>query len=192
MAGIYKITNKLNNKAYVGQTKRNFEERWREYKYRTKEPDYTILRAMYKYGIDNFDFEVLEECSVDSLNEREKYWIEELDTFENGYNETSGGDACHEISEEKRLKHKIISTEKYYSDENHPLRKINETGANLKILQEWNEKRMKKVRRVSDGKIYNSIADAYRDAKTNKSTMQKHLKRKPNFNTIKGEIYELV
>jgi len=52
-----------------------------------------IVRAICKYGADNFKFRVLEECSDDNVNERETFWINKLDTCgKNGYNITLGGD----------------------------------------------------------------------------------------------------
>ena len=46
-----------------------------------------IGKAIQKYGVNNFIFEVIEECSVDMLDEREKYWILKLNTLTpNGYN----------------------------------------------------------------------------------------------------------
>lgn len=51
-----------------------------------------LYKAFQKYGIENFSIIQLEECSVDIVNEREKYWIEKLGTFHNGYNATKGGD----------------------------------------------------------------------------------------------------
>lgn len=50
------------------------------------------MRAFRKYGIDNFSFDVIEECTVNELNEKEIYWISFYDTFFNGYNQTLGGD----------------------------------------------------------------------------------------------------
>lgn len=87
--GIYKITNLLNNHAYIGESK-NIERRWAEHramKYRA-----SIYDAFQKYGIDNFSFEIIEECSEEKLCEREKYWIEYYDTYHNGYNMTQGGE----------------------------------------------------------------------------------------------------
>ena len=51
-----------------------------------------ILRAISKYGADNFKFRVIEECSDDIVNERESYWIDKLDSCNNGYNITLGGE----------------------------------------------------------------------------------------------------
>lgn len=54
--------------------------------------DYPLMRAFRKYGVDNFKFEIIEECEVEELNQREIYWIDYFDTFFHGYNQTLGGD----------------------------------------------------------------------------------------------------
>lgn len=78
MQGIYKITNKINNKSYIGLSN-NIEKRWDTHKTRAfiesdKEYEKTLYRAFRKYGINNFTFEVLEEIEDESiLEEREKY-----------------------------------------------------------------------------------------------------------------------
>ena len=100
MIGIYKITNKINNKAYIGQSI-DIENRWRQHKLcsfiETKtEYNSPIHQAIRKYGLENFSFEVLEECEPEQLNEREIYWIDYYQTFPvssgKGYNQTIGGD----------------------------------------------------------------------------------------------------
>ena len=95
--GIYKITNKINNKIYVGCSK-NIEHRWIAHKSESKikcnqQYDYSIHKAFRKYGIDNFLFEIIEETPENRLFEREKYWISYYDSFNSGYNETLGGDS---------------------------------------------------------------------------------------------------
>jgi hypothetical protein len=47
--------------------------------------------AIHKYGIKNFDFNILEVCSIEQLDERERYWISYYDSYNNGYNRTPGG-----------------------------------------------------------------------------------------------------
>lgn len=91
MIGIYKITNKLNGKSYIGQST-DIERRWREHHYRYWNNDNVIYMAFRKYGIENFDFSIIEECSTQELNLREEYWINYYDSYYNGYNETVGGD----------------------------------------------------------------------------------------------------
>lgn len=83
MIGIYKITNKLNGQSYIGQSV-NIAARW--YHHKTA-GELAIGQAIQKYGVNNFIFEVIEECDVNTLNEREKYWILKLNTLTpNGYN----------------------------------------------------------------------------------------------------------
>jgi len=93
MIGIYKITNNINHHSYIGQSK-NIKRRWNNEKsassdVTSKSYNYPLSRAFRKYGIQNFTFEVIEECSTDDLNERENYWINKLKPE---YNQTSGGD----------------------------------------------------------------------------------------------------
>ena len=96
MLGIYKITNKINNKSYIGKSV-NIEKRW---KYHLdnfncqKEYNKTLYKAFRKYGESNFTFEVLEELDEEQYdllsNEREKYWINFYNSLNDGYNETVG------------------------------------------------------------------------------------------------------
>lgn len=85
--------NLINEKVYVGQSI-NIQERYYQHisdaKNRAK---YPIDLAIQKYGIDNFSFEILEECSTDLLDEREIYWISFFDSYNCGYNATPGGHA---------------------------------------------------------------------------------------------------
>jgi len=95
LAYIYEITNLINNKKYVGKTTKTIEERFSEHIRTSKRKDIMerpLYKAFQKYGIENFTITELEECSVDVVNEREKYWIEKLGTFHDGYNATKGGD----------------------------------------------------------------------------------------------------
>lgn len=98
MAYIYKITNLINGKAYIGKTLLTIEERWKEHcrdarKERCeKRPLYS---AMNKYGFENFKVEQIEECDDNTVNEQEVYWIEHFGTFKDGYNATIGGDGKH-------------------------------------------------------------------------------------------------
>lgn len=68
MIGIYKITNNINGKVYIGQSI-DINKRWKEHKYRSqipnKEYDKYLYRAFRKYGLENFTFEILEECTYE-------------------------------------------------------------------------------------------------------------------------------
>lgn len=91
MIGIYKITNKINNKIYVGQSN-NIERRFKEHQTKGKTARIPLDIAIEKYGKDNFLYEVLEECSIEELNEKENYWIETLKSHIYGYNCNIGGE----------------------------------------------------------------------------------------------------
>ena len=94
MIGIYKITNKLNNHSYIGLSTK-VEERWKYHQspYNQQRESYkSLYKAFEKYGIENFTFEILEECSIQELGEKEKYYIAKYDTYKNGYNMTTGGE----------------------------------------------------------------------------------------------------
>lgn len=110
MIGIYKITNKINGKVYIGQST-NTSERWLAHKevitcdFRANSRHRPLYKDMMRYGLENFSFEVIEECSKEKLNEREIYWIKYYNSYffnpnSNGYNLTIGGEtnkyACSE------------------------------------------------------------------------------------------------
>lgn len=94
MTGIYSILNLQNNKRYIGYSvdiSRRWQTHKRDLKNNKHENDH--LQAAYnKYGADSFQYSIIEECPVDELKERERYWIEYYDSRKNGYNETDGGD----------------------------------------------------------------------------------------------------
>lgn len=95
MPYIYKITNKINGKMYIGKTIFTVEQRWKEHQKDSRRRDFEkrpLYSAIKKYGIENFSIEEVEECPIEILSEREKYWIEYYGSFKNGYNATIGGD----------------------------------------------------------------------------------------------------
>lgn len=88
---IYKIENLINHKIYIGQTnnpKRRFQEH--KVKKQASSEGKILYYAFDKYGLENFSFDIIEK--TENYNEREKYWIEYYDSFENGYNMTLGGE----------------------------------------------------------------------------------------------------
>lgn len=96
MGYIYKITNTLNNKIYIGQTIKSVQKRFTQHKNNSNKEYFSqivLYKAFNKYGIENFICEEIEEVPNKDLDEREKYWIEYYDSYFNGYNSTLGGRA---------------------------------------------------------------------------------------------------
>lgn len=90
---IYKITNRVNNKVYIGQTHFTIEHRFKQHvkNFNIEHRQQPLYKAFAKYGIENFYVEELENVECDKLDEREIYWIAYYDSFKNGYNATLGG-----------------------------------------------------------------------------------------------------
>ena len=107
MAYIYMITNKINQKKYIGKTNFSIEKRWKEHQrdsLRNRCEKRPLYNAINKYGAENFIIEELEKCLPDIAEQREQHWIEQLDTYNNGYNSTIGGDGKSYLNYKKILK----------------------------------------------------------------------------------------
>lgn len=97
MTGIYKITNKISGKIYIGQAY-DITRRLSVHKRGGNQDNQAIDKAIVKYGQDNFLYEIIEECSVDELNEREIYWIAHFNSYRKGYNSTTGGQGAQNLA----------------------------------------------------------------------------------------------
>ena len=104
MIGIYQFTNNLNNKKYIGQSK-SIESRYKRHLAAAKSGAHSALyAAIRKYGIENFSFSVVQECSLEELNDLEKYYIRTYNTrVPNGYNIMPGGQSTKTESTPYRL-----------------------------------------------------------------------------------------
>lgn len=127
---IYKITNIVNGKIYIGKTKYSIESRFRGHiKCAHREDTHSntgsyLHKAINKYGEDNFIIEVLDIAeSLSELNEKEKYWIFTLNSCDKfiGYNIAKGGDGgdifnqlSFEQQEEKRKKHSFDTSNRMW------------------------------------------------------------------------------
>jgi hypothetical protein len=119
MPCIYKITNAINGKVYIGQTKRKLVTRWNQHKAAIcSSLDFPLYRAFRKHGIENFQIECIRECTCEELNELEKHWIAFYNAYEKGYNGNRGGngteystlrDISH--SQEKKVKQYTLNGE---------------------------------------------------------------------------------
>lgn len=91
MPYIYKISNDVNGLVYVGQTVFSVNERLKEHIYDSKRDNSEFHKAIRDIGEEHFKIEILEECPIERLNEREVFWISYYNSFYCGYNSTHGG-----------------------------------------------------------------------------------------------------
>ena len=112
---VYKITNVINNKVYIGVTTKTFRERYSENLAKTTHNKH-LKNSIKKYGIENFvineEFDVA--YSVEELNEKEQYYIKKYDAMSpnKGYNKVSGGVIGYQYSEQTKLKMSEANTRK--------------------------------------------------------------------------------
>ena len=114
MAKIYKVTNKENGKFYIGRTRykclymRKATHKW----YAKQGSNLPFPNALRKYGVNGFNWEIIEECEDTKAGEREIYWIDKLKPH---YNATLGGDGgtygrpCPEHVKEATRQSRIVS-----------------------------------------------------------------------------------
>lgn len=117
---IYKISNLVNNKIYIGQTIESLAKRWKRHTWiSTKNRNaMAITNAIIKYGEENFIIEEIDNAqNIDELNKKEEYYIRYYNCISpNGYNIKYGGDN-NKMSEETKLKISISNTGKTISEE---------------------------------------------------------------------------
>lgn len=150
--GIYKITNVITGKVYIGSTT-NFKNRWSSHICRLKNNTHHSIKlqnSVNKHNIENFKFEVLEECAKELLIEREQYWINEFDSFNNGYNSRPNADGRGEINEITRQKLSFVHTGKKMSEESK--KKMSNSKKGRKLSEETKNKlsQINKGKKMSD------------------------------------------
>ena len=107
---IYKITN-ISGKIYIGKT---IDPKIREskYKYLNCKSQTRLYRSLLKYGWDNHTFEIIEECHIDKLSEKEIFYINLFDSFKRGLNCTQGGEGCSGRLASEESKKKMSNSHK--------------------------------------------------------------------------------
>ena len=104
---IYKITNLLDEKYYIGKTKLSLKQRWKNHikSVRRNNPSH-LHRAIRLYGIENFIITEVEQCITSILDKKEKYWIEayKSNNILYGYNMTSGGEGGDTLTQHPQYK----------------------------------------------------------------------------------------
>lgn len=138
MPYIYKITNTINNKSYIGKTEKldpiqRFKEHIQDSKrtYKNKRPLYEALK---KYGEESFIFEILEETS--NPNEREVYYISYYNTYKEGYNATLGGDGKSYITNQQEIIEYYLANKPFIKDLAQHFSISKDTA--IKILKQFN------------------------------------------------------
>lgn len=113
---IYKVTNTINGKVYVGCTSNSIERRWKghidraRYDKRWKSP---FHEDIIEYGTRSFRVEIIQECTAQDAETVEHTWIERLNSYHpNGYNIRSGGiHSPMAASSRKKMRHRVFSPE---------------------------------------------------------------------------------
>ena len=169
---IYKVTNKINNKIYIGQTIRTLEERIKEH---TRKRNSSLYKAFNKYGIENFEIEIIDKCdTTEELNKKEIYWIKYYDCLvPKGYNLCEGGGQTNGYQHREESKIKMSNNRGRYYGENNPFYGKTHT---LEQKQKWSKERkgkdlskaieksiksrQRKVINLDTMEIFNSIKEA--------------------------------
>lgn len=200
---VYKITNKITGKIYIGITNQGSGARYRHHWYESRigEPS-PIHRSMAKYGEDNFTLEIIDFAETyEELKEKEKFWIKEFNSTDRniGYNLTEGGDGTfgrthseetkekirqkalgRKISEETKKKMSEARIGKCSDKQREHLKKISIQAKAIPVLQfsktgEFIAK-------------YESVSDAARQTGINSDTIERQLKKplkNPNDRRVK-------
>lgn len=134
---IYKLTNRINGKVYIGQTTQ-IENRFKKYKGGHCETQPKLYKALKKYGVDSFLFEIFDTAdNSDTLNFLEETYIACFDSIEYGYNSRPGGN-CSKMTKEHKQKISISNTGKKLSEETK--QKISKSHIGMKVSEETRQK----------------------------------------------------
>lgn len=138
MGFIYRITNKENQKAYVGMTSGTVEKRWRGHvrKALRGDTDMLICKAIRKYGEESFHVETLEQCENSLLKQAEQRWISVLGTFESGYNLTKGGEGTFGFKFSDKSRQKMSEKAKLRGVSRDVIEKVAAKNRRRKLSQE--------------------------------------------------------
>jgi group I intron endonuclease len=148
MRYIYVITNLINGKVYIGQTKDWLSRKKGHWYCGTHTKEGHLYDSMRKYGVDQFTFEVIEECEVEVVDDRERHWISHYDSMnpEKGYNKESGGHALKKLSDEIKRKISIKLKGMPFTPERCKNISLAQRGIpKPKCRKEWNPEKGRKI-----------------------------------------------
>lgn len=186
---VYLITNKINDKKYVGVTTKTLEERFQAHLDKATNERSVIQKAMKKYGKKNFEISLLEEAfSKKELFELEIKWIAEFNSYLGwGYNQTEGGGGIVNMSENIRKKISKTKTGKKIPKLQGRERKIKEK---MKISRSLGAKFVKGIHKENGNVIYLNYATEGKKYGLNPSLICAVIKGKRNHH--KGYVFEYV
>jgi group I intron endonuclease len=178
ICGIYKITHHESGKCYIGQSV-DINRRWyihRNYSNIKEKNRSAIASALQKYGIDAFDFKILEECSREMSNDREIYWIAHFGSLSpNGYNMNTGGGQAFTFSEETRRK--MSEGQKGQKQSEETRRKRSEAMKGHVVTEETRHK-ISKANKGENNGMYGKIVSEETRRKLSESLKGKKLGKK--------------
>lgn len=168
---IYKVTNKVNGKVYIGQTIRTLEQRkWQHLDAAKNGCKTHFYNAIRKYGEDSFVFEILDEASsVQELNELERYYIAKFDSIKNGYNMVDGGNNNVMFLDDVKQKH----LESMRSNETRA--KISKTLKKYRKEHPWTEEQKRKF---AESKYGNKNFEGHHLTPEHREAINKKLRKK--------------
>lgn len=186
---IYKVTNKINGKVYIGQTIRSLKARKQNHVWNAlnKKNNYRFHNAIRKYGSENFTWEILIEGtgSQETLNELEKHFICLYNSFEKGYNLTLGGGTSIGFRHsEKTKKEMSIMRKGKLAGKKHPLygkhpseetrKKLSVSHMGIKLSKETREKMSKAQKnKIVSEETKRKISSTHMGMKSSKETKEK-------------------
>ena len=176
-SGIYKITNLINSKKYIGKSV-NLKRRLKQHK-TGKYSNNHLQNAIKKYGIENFTFQIIEFCSVENLSIRERYWIYYYNSNLNGYNNTDGGENAPgwHFTEQAKNKMKVPKSEEF---------KVNLTKqleGNTNSVEYWNDEENRAKQSTKTRQRWND--EDYRNSHMNGQKNYKNSKKKEEDDQIR-------
>ena len=205
---VYKISNKINNKVYIGITQQCLNIRWQQHKCNSNKKSYHLYNAIKKYGFSNFNIEVIFEASTkEEMFEKEIYFINLYKSNESlyGYNNSSGGESSRKGCKLTLQQRKKISEYQKTRIRN-PLSKETKEKIGLKnkglirsdeLKEKWSiyrkGKPAKNKRKIILNKknIFNSLTEASMETGISINSISNNLKGLSNLTKIgKWEYYQ--
>ena len=144
---IYKVTNKINNKVYIGQTIQTLSQRRNKHYYKANNEaniNTHFINALRKYSKESFSWEIIDQANnQQELDSKEKYWIQYYNSINDGYNTKDGGET-------------IIVTDKFLeSCGSHPFYAFDLKGN--KLGEFLNQREFARDHKMSKGDIYKML-----------------------------------